>query len=222
MIEDVLARKGWLAATADGFRRAVLDHGDVLGLLSGTSLFHAGDEPGGIYGLIAGRLELHLAARGDHPTLAYIAGTGFWVGDFAAIQNAPRRFSVVARGECSVLRLSRAEIQRICGEDPSAWRFLAQLAVMNLGVTLDFAEMLRRVDSFARVAAVIAILSDADAEGRSVVEASQADLAAMTRLSRGMVNAALNGLEQRGWIARRYGGVTVTNPTALADFVQQN
>jgi len=222
MNPDVLTRKGWLSFTPDNFRRAVIAHGDSLDFHPGESLFHAGDDPGGIFGLIQGRLELHLTPRGDHATLAYIAGPGFWVGDFAAIKGAPRRFSVVARGECLVLRLSRAEMQRICQVDPESWRFLAQLAVMNLGVTLDFAEMLRRVDSFARVAAVLAILSDEDAEGRSVVEASQADLAAMTRLSRGMVNAALNGLEQRGWITRRYGGVSVTDPSALTDFVRQN
>ena len=82
--------------------------------------------------------------------------------------------------------------------------------------------MLRRVDSVARVAAALAILAEEDAQGQHIVDASQADLAAMTRLSRGMVNAALNTLEKRGWITRRYGGVNVTDPSALAEFVRQN
>ena len=172
--------------------------------------------------MIKGHLELHLAARGKSPTLAHIAGPGFWVGDFAAITGAPRRFSIVARGECALLRLSRAEMQRICQEEPTSWRYLAELAVTNLGVTLDFAEMLRRVDSVARVAAALAILIEEDAHGQHTVDASQADLAAMTRLSRGIVNAALNTLEKRGWITRRYGAVSVTEHTALAEFVRQN
>lgn len=222
MIEEPLRRKGWLSSTPDEFQRTVIARGDVLSLRTAESLYHAGDDPGGIYGLIKGHVELHLMARGHHPTLAHIAGPGFWVGDFAAIQGAPRRFSTVTRGDCTVLRLSRPEIQRICKDDPASWRFLAQLAVTNLGVTLDFAEMLRRADSTARVAAALAILSEEDAPGHHVVAASQADLAAITRLSRGMVNAALNGLEQRGWIERRYGGVTVNDPAALADFVRDN
>jgi CRP/FNR family cyclic AMP-dependent transcriptional regulator len=222
MTPDVLKQKGWLSSTPDAFQRSVLARGDVLSLRTGEGLFHAGDDPGGIYGLIKGHLELHLAARGRSPTLAHIAGPGFWVGDFAAIAGAPRRFSIVARGECTVLRLSRVEMQRTCQEEPSSWRYLAELAVTNLGLTLDFAEMLRRVDGVARVAAAIAILAEEDAQGQYAVNASQADLAAMTRLSRGMVNAALNTLEKRGWIARRYGGVNVTDPSALADFVQHN
>ncbi len=221
-MQDILKKKGWLSATPDGFQRTVLARGDVLSLRTAESLFHAGDDPGGIYGLIKGHLELHLAARGQSPTLAHIAGPGFWAGDFAAIRGAPRRFSILARGECTVLRLSRAEMQRICQEEPPSWRYLADLAVANLGLTLDFAEMLRRVDSIARVAAALAILAEDDAQGSHIVDASQADLAAMTRLSRGAVNAALNALEKRGWIARRYGGVSVTNPAALTDFVRHN
>jgi CRP/FNR family transcriptional regulator, cyclic AMP receptor protein len=222
MIEEVLRRKGWLSSTQEEFQRKVLTRGDVLNLRTGESLFHAGDDAGGIFGLIDGRLELHLAARGESATLAHLAGAGFWVGDFAAIRGEPRRFSLVARRECILLRLTRAEMQRICQEDPASWRHLAELAAANLGLTLDFAEMLRRVDSVARVAAALAILSEEDAQGHHTVEASQADLAAMTRLSRGMVNAALHGLEQRGWIERRYGGVTVTSPSELAEFVRQN
>jgi len=113
-------------------------------------------------------------------------------------------------------------MQRICQDDPPSWRFLAELAVVNLGLTLDFAEMLRRVDSVARVAAALAILAEEDEHGQQIVDASQTDIAAMTRLSRGAVNSALNAIEKRGWIARRYGAVRVSDRAALAEFVQQN
>lgn len=222
MTDEVLKRKGWLSSTPEGFQRKVLVRGDILRLQPRESLFYAGDDAGGIFGLIEGRLELHLAARGESPTLAHLVGAGFWLGDFAAIRGAPRRFSIVARGQCTLLRLSRAEMQRICQDDPQSWRHLAELAAASLGLTLDFAEMLRRVDSVARVAAALAILAEEDEHGQQIVDASQTDLAAMTRLSRGAVNAALHAIEQRGWVARSYGAVRVSDPAALGEFVRQN
>jgi CRP/FNR family cyclic AMP-dependent transcriptional regulator len=222
VIRAALRLKGWLSTTPAEFQDAVLGRGDIVRLGAEATLYHAGDEPGGIYGLISGHIELHLSGRGKSATLAHIAGPGFWVGDFAAIAGAPRRFTIVARDECSLFRLSRAEMLRICGDEPPYWQFFAQLTVAGLGLAIDIAEMLRRTDRIARVAAVLTILAEEDAHGHPVVHASQGDLAAMTRLSRGAVNAALGSLEERAWIARRYGGVTVADPAALADFVKHN
>ena len=222
MIQDVLKQKGWLSSTSDAFQRTVLARGDVLNLRTGASLFHAGDEPGGIYGLIKGHLELHLAARGKSPTLAHIAGPGFWVGDFAAIAGAPRRFSIVARDECTLLRLSRAEMQRICQEEPTSWRYLAELAVTNLGLTLDFAEMLRRVDSVARVAAALAILVEEDAQGQQYRRClpgrpCRNDPALPRRRQCGPQRAAEARVDRASlWRRER------DRPAALADFVRHN
>jgi CRP/FNR family cyclic AMP-dependent transcriptional regulator len=222
VIREALRLKGWLSTTPAEFQDAVLPRGDTLRLDAGATLYHAGDEPGGIYGLITGHIELHLSGRGKSATLAHIAGPGFWVGDFAAIAGAPRRFTIVARDKCSLFRLSRAEMLRICTEEPPHWQFFAQLTVAGLGLAIDIAEMLRRIDSTARVASMLHILVEEDVHGRQVVLASQSDLAAMSRLSRGAVNIALAALEKRGWVTRGYGAINVTDPSALLDFVRNN
>jgi DNA-binding MarR family transcriptional regulator len=68
-----------------------------------------------------------------------------------------------------------------------------------------------------RVAAILnTLLEEQPLEQRSALVISQADLAAVSHLGRGSVNAALKELQARGLIRRRYGAIELLRTSALA------
>ncbi len=209
---------GWLARTPTAFREAVLARSDRIHLGPGEALYHAGDEAGGLYGVAEGIVEAHLHPRGDAPTLLHLLGPGFWTGEFATATGQPRLIALIARSQCRILRLSRAEFQRLAEEDPLAWQFLAHLAIGNLARTVAVITALRQHSAPARLALTLANLARETDTRPPMLRLSQAELGIMAQMSRGAVNAALARLEHAGLVRRDYGAITVLDVNALAAF----
>lgn len=211
----VLRKQGWLSRTSSEFQDAVLERCDLLKLGPGTPVFLAGDETGGMFGIVDGWVELHLPASEGAATLTHIAGAGAWFGDLAALRGHSRRFSLVTRTNVRLLRLSRSEMQRLCDDVPRRWRYVADLVADNLSLAIDVVEALRRRDVVERMALTLLAVAD-DAGDLSV---TQSDLAELACLSRGTVNGALAALEERGLVKRRYREVELRSLDGLAKLV---
>lgn len=211
----VLRARGWLAGTSKEFQDAVVERCDLLKLEPGTPVFLAGDESGGVFGIVEGWVELHLPAPGGAATLAHIGGPGAWYGDLAALRGHSRRFSLVTRTNVRLLRLSRAELQRLCDDVPQRWRYMAELVADNLSIAIDVVEALRRRDVVERIA--LTLLAVADDTGDLSV--TQSDLAELACLARGTVNGALAALEERGLVIRRYREIEIRSLDGLAKLV---
>jgi CRP-like cAMP-binding protein len=209
----------WLAETPAEFQDQILAKCDLLLFQAGESVYDVGDEPGGVFGVVEGHIELHLPAHDRGPTLTLIGGPGFWAGDIAAVTGQPRRITILAGSDCQLLRFSRAEILRMAANDPVVWRYLTLLLARNLRKSIDVIDAISRHDPVARVAATLLNLMEDPPQDQSAISASQSDLAALTRLSRSAVNAALRDLQAQGLIHRRYGAIDVSDAPALREFV---
>lgn len=211
---NVCRTEGWLARMPSAFREQVLLSCDHLALRTGQEVFAVGDETGGIFGVAAGRLGLHVPALGSEPTLSITVGPGFWVGDLAAVAGVTRRTSLIACCDSEVLRLSRASMVRLTAGDPEAWLHFAELMAGNLELSILTIAMLRRNDPVARIAALLLNLAGRRQCGASL-PLSQMDIASMAALSR-TTNRALADLEKQGLIRRGYAVITVLNHDGLA------
>ncbi len=216
---DFVRRNGWLATVPRPIQDELLGRCDLLSVESGHVLYRAGDDAGGLYGVIEGRLEVHLPPHDDGPTLAHIVGPGFWLGDSAAVDGRPRPISLVTGAASLLLRLSRPELARVIDRQPPTWQYLAQLLARNSFKSFEIIAALRRRDTVGRVAAALCNVMDSHFDAPSAVQASQTDLAAMTQLGRSSVNTALRDLEARGLVRRGYASVEVVDLGELQRFV---
>jgi CRP/FNR family transcriptional regulator, cyclic AMP receptor protein len=211
---SVVRHHGWLAETPRAFQDLLLPRCDLLRLKPKQNVYEVGDDAGGLFGLVEGRLEVHLAVRGLQPTLAFIGAPGFWVGDAAAVRGHPRLVSVIAGTRCRVLRLRRAELFLLGANYPQTWAHVTLMMARNVERCVNIIDALKRHDPIERVAAMLLNLLE---EG-PLIELSQSDLAAMTSLGRGSVNAGLKALQARGLIRRRYRSIEVLNGAGLRQF----
>jgi CRP-like cAMP-binding protein len=182
-------------------------------------VYHVGDDVGGILGVLDGRMEIHGRPNGHDSSLVFIAGPGFWTGEFATATGKPRIVSLFAHSDLTLLRLPRAEFLRIAAADPQAWHQLAVLSARNTALAIEVIEMLKRSDSTDRLGhALFMLFRELPAPGRTI-QTSQGDLGALTRMSRGSVNAALAALEARGLVRPVYRGIEVIDPAGLQSVV---
>jgi len=205
---ETLRKYGWLSLTDLAFQDTVLAKCDHHIFSAGEPIYRAGDETGGVVGVVEGQVGLHLEGRSNDQTFGLLAGPGFWSGDLAAITGRRRRVGIYARSPCRVLRLPRAEMLRMAEARPEAWRYFALLAAMNLAVAIDLVDILRREKPAERVLLHIRLCLESSPAGGGSIQVSQNELASLAGLSRTTVNAVLAMLERDGVITKGYGKIT--------------
>lgn len=216
---SAFARLGWLSQVPVEFRELFLSRCDRLSVETGEAIYNVGDEAGGLYGVVEGQVGIHGTPHGASAALLHLVGPGFWTGECAAATQQTRIIALVARTPARVLRLSRAALLRIAEQDPQTWRYILLMVVQNTARSIAVINALRRESAAERLAATLVNLGAEFDENPSVIRASQDDLGALARLSRGSVNAALTRLERAGLIRRDYGAITLRDPAALASYV---
>jgi CRP/FNR family transcriptional regulator, cyclic AMP receptor protein len=216
-----LRRVTWLAGTPARFQDQVLSKGNLLRLKRAELLYDVGDNASGLFGVVEGHIEVHTPRAGVDATLSFIGGPGFWLGDIAAMTGRPRLLAMVARTDCQLMRLPRAEIVRLTESDPQVWHYFALLLMRNYGTVMSVVHALKQSDPARRVAAMLAVLIDGGGEGPIEAIASQTDIGALANLGRSKVNASLRALEELRLIRRGYGSIEVIDPKGLRAFVHE-
>src|SRR5580698_3958526 len=153
--EQVLRRQGWLADRPRAFQDLVLAKCELMKLKPNQIIYEAGDDTGGLYGLVEGYVGIHLAVRGLEPSLGFVGRPGIWMGDAAAVRGAPRLVTMVANTRCRVFRLRRAELLLLAQRDPLVWSYLALLMGNTVERCINIIDALRRQDPLSRVAAML-------------------------------------------------------------------
>jgi CRP-like cAMP-binding protein len=216
----MLNAMGWLAEASPELKNEIARRCDHIKVRDARTLYRVGDPAGGMFCITAGRLEMHLHRWGDDHSLAHVCGPGWWIGDLAAISGGPRRFDVTVQRDTELLRLSRAEIARICDLYPEMHRHLLVMTTLNMRLLIDATEALGFSDPMRRVAATLARISSSSPGWAGRIVITQAELASISKMSRRRTNAALQELEATGAVRLGYGSIDIIDRQALDMLVE--
>jgi CRP/FNR family cyclic AMP-dependent transcriptional regulator len=219
--DALLRRVTWLGQTPPKFQDQLLSRADLLRLKKGDLLYDVGDDATGLFGVAEGHVEVHAPRAGVDATLSFVGGPGFWFGDIAALTGQPRRVGIVARTDCRLLRVPRAQIVRLTEADPEVWRSFSLLLARNYAKAMGIIHALKQSDPARRVAAMLVVVVEDNAPGVTTAPASQWDIGELAHLGRRKVNASLKALESRGLIQRRYRSIEVIDAPGLRKFVHE-
>src|SRR5271165_3020095 len=109
----IVARQGWLSYAPPRFRQKVLDRCLLEAFSAGATIYSVGDPPGGMYGLVAGKLAISIAPGERGPYIGHFAQPGTWFGEAAAFTEQPRRIGLSVTRETGVLHLPLYAIREI-------------------------------------------------------------------------------------------------------------
>ncbi|WP_165838942.1 Crp/Fnr family transcriptional regulator [Roseicella frigidaeris] len=220
--ERILLGKGWLATQTPDFRAALLAGTDLVQFDKGDFVFHAGDPPGGIYGVVAGSLAVYVMTPRSGPDLSHILHPGCWCGEGSAL-GAPRQILTVCAMEAAIALHLPADAARqlVRSSAEAAWRVGALGQVALQAAYANISDLLiRRVDR--RVGAVLLRVTGALAEEvlapTGDIRLTQGQLGQMANASRDLVNRTLAEFEAAGWVRLGYNRIAILDPIALADF----
>jgi CRP/FNR family transcriptional regulator, cyclic AMP receptor protein len=224
-IEAIFRRRGWLAQQPADFRGRLLARGRLMQVARGESVYHEGDEPGGIYGLVAGGIGVLVGPPKLSPRVAHVLRAGNWFGNGPILRGGARSLGFVALEPSNLLTIPLVTLQEIGQDDPETFRRIGDLSDQSVTVACGVSADLMIPWSDRRVAAVLLRVTAAD-EGVEPDHPNgflldQSQLAEMANVSRNLVNVAFGRFRDAGWATHRYNRVRVLDAEALAAFAYE-
>jgi CRP-like cAMP-binding protein len=233
-IFKALTRKGWLSEIDPALASAIIEAGRLIEVRRGDSLFHPGDAPGGMYGVIAGGITMSAAGRDGLPVVGHIHRQGGWFGYGSFLEKQKRLLIPVANEASRVLHLPLGEFERLRETFPKAGAAFARLSVRTETIYIAMLTDLLIPQTDRRLAAVLMRVTGVDGplcdtrlpiepEGEpwaapAGVPLTQAMLAELANASPHTVARFVERQTRAGWIAWSYGAVRILNAEALAAF----
>tara|TARA_R110002110_G_scaffold179197_19_gene384662 strand:+ start:2007 stop:2723 length:717 start_codon:yes stop_codon:yes gene_type:complete len=224
---DAIARSsGWLALQPELFQDAVLGKASVVSFAARAYVFHTGDEPGGVYGVLSGGFGIYIAGRDSSVSLGHVLRAGRWFGYGPALTRVSRTLTFRTMEPSAAFFLPLAALDEIGSRNTDFMRrvctMLAVAVDEAIATTVDL--LIRRSDM--RIAAILLRVTGVeDGIGPSEPEGyilTQTELAEMANVSRDVVNRTLARFKAQGWVALTYNRIAVRDPAALSGFASGN
>jgi len=217
---EIVLRQGWLSQTPPSFQRDVLDRCHLRHFEAREPIYSVGDPPGGMFGLVAGGVNVSIAPNERGPHFSHFARPGSWFGGAAAFTDQPRRVGLAATRDSELLYLSLHGIHEIVGRDPAAWRYFAIVTIGNLDLAVGAHDDLMIRDHVKRCIAVLLRLGGCRLSSPLdsfpiEIDLSQEDIAFMSNVARTTAGALLRKLEAMGHLEQSYRRIRILAPNAL-------
>lgn len=214
-----LASHGWLSHVPADFRAAVLSRTLIRSAQPGDRIASAGDEIGGLIGLVEGCLAQSSPQRLE-AAFVHLMHPGDWTGHSPLISGQPRVVSTEARTACTYALVPLAEMQRILAQFPQGWRDIARLSNESTQVALSAATELMIPGSERRTAGALVRIAGFMPEIRPTVQvadipATQDEIAVIAGVSRNTMAKILAAFVERGLIEMSYRRIHIRDPQAL-------
>ncbi|MDF3888010.1 Crp/Fnr family transcriptional regulator [Cupriavidus basilensis] len=221
-IRRILAADAWFGSLPEVLQCKIIEYGTVRSFSKRALISTQESSPKAMCAVLEGRVRVTRMLADGEESLYHIGNPGFWFGPLAVITNEKTTVSVIGDTDGRLLVLSRAQFERIVGEDPMAYRYFALLIAQRYAGVLRYTSDTKLMAPEARVRARLAELlllqrSLVPQSGPVTVKISQVDLAAMVGVSRQTLNELLKLMERRGLIEVAFRSIRVMDPERLRD-----
>lgn len=201
----------------------VLEFSRLVSFTTGELIVQAGDDPGGIYGVVYGGVGCEGMSDLAGPTLGHIVRAGAWFGMGPLLSGGNRTMTFRAMEESEVVLAPLSKLRPLMAADADFARVVARLTeeaaqhAVTVVCELLIKDAPRRVAAtLLRVTAVREGVTPDNAQGFRI---SQTQLGEMCGLSRNHVNRILQQMQAAGYIEVGYNHVRIPVPQGLVDFI---
>ncbi len=212
---DALAADPWFESLDATVQAGLLRAAAVRSYGAGERLFSRGDEPDGLYGLVAGRVRVTAVDEDGREALLTIVEAPAWFGEIAVFDRLPRTHDAFSDAASTALHVPTRALDALLAAEPGLWRALGALVTGKLRLAFLAMEDLALLPVAGRVARRLLLLAEGFGARRRVVEIRQEQLAAMVSTSRQTANQVLKDLEARGLVRVSYGRIEIVDPDGL-------
>lgn len=207
-----LLRRGfWFGRLPEQLQDAILERSAVRSYPRGSMIAVQDSPPEALFAVLEGQVAIGRWATPDEEVLIYIGSRGMWFGEIALLLSTKINASktvveAAAHTDAQVLALPKTAYDELIENDPENYRWFALLALERYSGSLR-SETESRVFTatellMARLADLAALRQRDYGKKDNVValQMTQADIAALTGISRQTVNIVLHQLEKEGLV----------------------
>lgn len=167
------------------------------------TIYHQGDPSDSVYFIQTGTAKLSVTSEQGKEAIVAMLGAGDFIGETCAKGEIVRLSTATALTECTITRITRAEIGRVIHDEPEfAEFFISHLLVRNSHIQADLVDQLFN-STEKRLARMLLILANFGKESVPeplLAKISQETLAEMVGTSRARVNYFMNKFRRLGLI----------------------
>lgn len=179
-----------------------------------------GDLPDGLYAVIKGCIRASSSTADGREALLALFEEGCWFGESSLLEDLPRAYNADAQGDSDVLVIPREKFNALLDAHPELYRHFIPFLCQRIRLSTLLLEGHALFTLEERLASRLLLLAQNALQGgmdkpRHTLSVSQENLAQMLGTSRQSINKVLRDWEAKGWIARRYGGITLCNLEAM-------
>lgn len=221
---EFMRHTGWLSRTPKEFSSKLLRNCTLLTFAADEPVYKLDDPPGGLYGLVTGRVGVWIAPQEQGPYLGHLMRPGHWFGLASALNRQARVVGLRTVRPSQLLLLPMVRLDALVSEDPGAWRYFTGLAVMNMSIAMASVDDLLIRHPARRCAAVLLRLaglrgSQDHTPPVSDVDVTQDELAHLSNLSRSAVGSTLRNFQESGLVDLNYHSIHIRNASGLKAFI---
>jgi CRP-like cAMP-binding protein len=222
-VTGVLEKNPWFAGLPPTLARDIvrLSH---LRRVRNTMLYATGDEPNGLFGVIAGEVHLSHTASGGQLGLLFVVRSGSWIGETSVLDGRPRFLDAFATGRCELLHLSMTAFRQLMHDNPSHYKAFVDLLCIDYRLALEHIVSFGELPVALRLARSLLYFSIAQGESgkpSAVVQLSQEQLGSIVGVSRQALSIHLKNLERQSIISLEYKTIRIHKRAALEQLMKQ-
>jgi CRP/FNR family cyclic AMP-dependent transcriptional regulator len=213
----------WFSALPARLQEVLLEIAQVQQLSPGQRLFRRGDQPRGLYAVVAGAMRIGAVNQSGKEALLTLVEPPYWFGEISLFDGLPRTHDAFAAEACTLLWVPQARLLALLDQQPQYWRDFALLMSQKLRLTFIALEEISLLPAAPRLARRLLLMADNYGEAcgpRPVIHLAQEQLALMLALSRQTTNQILKELEAQGILRLSYGEIEILDLQRLRQAAQ--
>ena len=166
-------------------------------------IFAQGDDADAVFYIKKGKVKVAVVSKEGKEAIVALLGADEFVGEGCLIGQPKRLATASAMTECELMRVEKAEIQRVIRDEPTfSQMFVSHILMRNARVEEDLVDQLFN-STEKRLARLLLLLANFGKEGRPepiLAKMSQETLAEMIGTTRSRVSHFMNKFREMGFI----------------------
>ncbi|MFO0994770.1 MAG: Crp/Fnr family transcriptional regulator [Hyphomicrobiales bacterium] len=218
--ERLILAWGWLAEQAKELQAIILQRSRLVMHAPGDFVFHAGDDSGGIYGVVSGGIGIYLPTFAGDLRLAHIGRQGVWFGYGPLIRGRRRSLSFSPTETTWLMHVPLPALQEIASGSPAYQRAILSVSEYGMDAAITIIENLLIQNHARRIGATLLRVMPHSGESNSDIVLTQNQLGEMASVGRQVVNRELQRMESKGWIRASYNRIAILDREGLRRFAE--
>ena len=188
---------------------------------SGQTVFHQGDAPTAIYGLVSGAIRHEVSVGEAAPALVSVLPRNHWFGEVAACGGFDHAYSAVCSGDVTAIELPVAALNQLIDTLPAMARLCMRWMASKERLMRAYLAETNAFTLEVRLARCLVTLQQVFSEpydgGRILtIELSQEDYGDLMGATRQRINQIIQNWVHSGLIEARYKHIVIRNHDALS------